>query len=166
MSAGLKSAASALVLAIGIAVPFEGLLTTAEPDIATGQPNICYGDTHDVKFGDTATLAECNARLLKQMRETEAVVDRCYPPAPAPKVKAAIMDLGYNVGPGKKGVKDGICVLKSGRMPTIRVRAYAGNWLGVCNGLLAWRSAGGKVLRGLDRRRQSERVMCLEGTRD
>lgn len=163
MKPWLKGGLSALAAAAALVIASEGLLTHAQPDIATGQPNICYGDTHDVQPGDTATPEECRRRLESQLAIAEAIVDRCYPPPPTPGVKGALIDLGYNVGPGKKGVKDGICVLRSGAWPTIRKRAHAGDWRGVCNGLPAWNRAGGRVYPGLVTRRANERELCLDG---
>ena len=61
------------------------------------------------------------------------------------------MDAAYNIGPRV------VCG------STIQKRALAGDWSGVCDGLLAWRYAGGKVSPGLLNRRVAERNLCMEG---
>lgn len=153
---GAIAAASLLVAAS------EGLILHARPDIATGHANICYGDTHNVKPGDTATVAECKARLAVQVANADAVVDSCIPPPPTAQIRAALDDFAYNFGPGEAGQHDGLCVLASGQPSTLRKRAEAGDWRGVCNGLLAWRK-GWAEMPGLKARRYHERELCLSG---
>lgn len=157
---GLSAAAAAALL---IAAS-EGVIYRAQPDVATGQPNICYGDTHDVRVGDVATPAECKARLATQLAAANAVVDSCIPTPPTRGVRAALDDFAYNMGPGRAGVHghDGLCVLRNGRKPTIRLRAEAGDWRGVCDAFLAWRKDGDKFP-GLITRRGNERELCLKG---
>lgn len=156
------SGASAAVIATAVAAHFEGRTYTAYRDVG-GVWTICDGHTRGVHEGDTATDAQCKAYLADDMRIADETVSRCYPTPPSNAVKAALNDLAFNEGPGKRGVKDGVCVLKSGRWPTIRTRAHAGDWRGVCNGLMAWDKADGKVLPGLVKRRAAERDLCLEG---
>lgn len=159
--------ASALVIASALAAHFEGQRLRAYRDIG-GVPTICDGDTHNVHMGQVATPQECADRLLEQMKVADAVVTRCYPNIPSPHIRAALDDLAYNEGagrqdsrPGAKDGKDGVCILHDGRMPTIRRRALAGDWPGVCSGMLAWDKADGQVLRGLQRRRQEEYKLCV-----
>lgn len=159
-----KQKTAAAALAVALIMTSEGLLLHAKPDIATGQANICYGETHGVKFGQTATREECVALLKKQGEPTaEATVDSCIPPQPTAGVRAALIDFAYNEGGGRKGGKDGLCVLKSGKWSTIRRRAVAGNWRGVCYAFMEWTKAGHKQLPGLVARRTRERDMCLKG---
>ena len=42
-------------------------------------------------------------------------------------------------------------------------KAKAGDLRGACEALMLWNKAGGKVVRGLTRRRTAERDLCLEG---
>lgn len=163
MNAWMKKGLTALGAAALLTMASEGMLLHARPDIATGRPNICFGDTHNVKLGQTATPEECQARLQAQLAAAEATVRSCIPPPPAPEIKAALIEFTYNEGGGKKGVKSGLCVLKNGRPSTIRVRAQAGDWAGVCEGFLAWVYGGGTYYRGLDIRRHHERDLCMQG---
>lgn len=160
----LASGASAAVIATAIAGHFEGRVLPAYRDVG-GVWTICDGHTRGVKAGDVATDAQCDAYRADDMRAADAVVSRCYPPPPNKGIRAALDDLAFNEGPGKRGVKDGVCVLKSGRMPTIRKRAWAGDWRGVCDALLSWNKAAGKILTGLVKRRAAERELCLAGLR-
>lgn len=163
MKPWLKGGMSATAAALLLAAASEGLVHTAQPDIATGQPNICYGDTHDVRWGEHATTAECQARLRVQIHVAEQTVDSCIPPPPTTDVRAALIDFAYNEGHGTVGVKSGLCVLKDGRYSTIRRRAVEGDWRGVCDALLAWTKADGRTLPGLLTRRARERELCLQG---
>lgn len=159
-----KQKAAAAAIALSLIMASEGLLLRAKPDIATGQANICYGETHGIAFGQTATREECVALLeTKGEPRAEAQVDSCIPPQPTAGVRAALIDFAYNEGGGKQGVKDGLCVLKSGRWSTIRRRAAAGNWRGVCYAFMEWTTARGKQLPGLVTRRTRERDTCLKG---
>ena len=75
--------------------------------------------------------------------------------------RAAFIDFIYNVGPGRAGLKDGFCVLKSGNWSTMRRKLVNGDQVGACNQLPFWNKAGGQVLRGLTERRTVERLVCL-----
>lgn len=159
LKGGLVGAGSAALLIMAS----EGLILHEQPDIATGQPNICYGDTHGVVRGEVDTPAQCQARLIRQVAAAQMTVRSCIPTPPARQITDALTDFAYNIGPGVPGRHDGLCVLRSGRWSTIRKRADAGDWRGVCDGLLDWTQAGGVVLPGLVTRRRNERELCLVG---
>ena len=159
-------------LATGIAAALlvmssEGLILHERPDIATGQPNICYGDTHHVTAGEVDSPEQCRARLAQQVAAAQMTVRSCIPQPPAPQIFDALTDFAYNLGPGRVGVPpkghDGLCVLHNGHWSTIRKRAHAGNWRGVCDGFMDWTTGGGVVLQGLVTRRRNERELCLQG---
>lgn len=88
--------ATALALAVAIAVPMEGLRQAAYRDV-TGLPTVCFGSTVGVKMGDFRTVPECKALLTKEMTHVIETVDRCRPGLP-PEVLAAASDLAYNTG--------------------------------------------------------------------
>ena len=154
------SGAGAAVIAAALAGHFEGREHIAYRDVG-GTWTICDGHTRGVHEGMTATDAQCDAWRAQDMAIAQATIRACYPPAPSPQVEAALDDMAFNFGPGKQGVRDGVCVLKSGRKPTILKRAIAGDWRGVCDGLLAWNKAAGKVLPGLVKRRRAEYGLCV-----
>jgi lysozyme len=76
----------------------------------------------------------------------------------------AFVSLAYNVGAGAPGVKDGFCVLKSGRPSSIVRLLLAGDYAGACNAILGWDKFQGKPLRGLTLRRERERAQCMGGS--
>jgi GH24 family phage-related lysozyme (muramidase) len=82
--------ATALALAVAIAVPAEGLRQAAYRDV-TGLPTVCFGSTQGVKMGDFRTVPECKALLTKEMSHVIETVDRCRPGLP-PEVLAAFSD--------------------------------------------------------------------------
>ena len=49
---------------------------------------------------------------------------------------------------------------------TLLKKLNNGDRVGACNQLLRWDKAGGKKLRGLTLRRQSENKLCLEGVQE
>lgn len=157
----LAAGASAAIVALAVAGHFEGTRYVAYQDVG-GVWTICEGHTKGVKAGDTATPDQCAAYRASDMREAEATIDRCYPRPPTVGIKSALNDMAFNFGPGKVGSGDGVCILKNGKMPTIRKRALAGDWKGVCSGILAWHKAGGQVLPGLVKRRQAEYELCIQ----
>jgi lysozyme len=65
---------------------------------------------------------------------------------------AAILDFAFNLGTGN---------LKAS---TLRKRILASEWAAVPNELRKWNKAGGKVLRGLTLRRDSEVALFVLGT--
>jgi lysozyme len=148
----LKNGLSALGFALALACASEGLLTHAQPDIATGQPNICYGDTQGVKPGDTATPAECRARLQLRMATYLNAVDRALPNQPNAR-RGALADFCYNVG------------IRACTKSSVFRKLKAGDIRGGCNALLLYVYAGGKKYRGLETRRERERELCLQGVK-
>jgi lysozyme len=114
-----------------------------------GIPTKCYGDTHDVVVGRRYTSEECLRSLETQIiAHAEPVLD-CVPElAGHPEQLAASVSLAYNIGTGA------FC------RSTIAKKFRAGDWAGACAGFPAWNRAGGKVLKGLVRRRADEQRIC------
>lgn len=143
-----------LAVAIAIVAPAEGLRTAAYRD-PVGIPTICFGETRNVKMGDTATRAECEAMLSTRLQEFHAALRTCLPAldaAPA-EVQAALVSWSYNIGTG--------AACKS----TLVRKARSGDLRGACDELPKWNKArvAGQlvVLPGLTRRRAEERALCL-----
>jgi GH24 family phage-related lysozyme (muramidase) len=151
--------------AIGIATfllkPFEGREYDAYQD-PVGIWTICDGATTGVKRGDFADDFDCDRMTARDAAAANSVLNRCAPGVEMPAYRrAAFIDFIYNVGPGRKGFKDGFCVLKSGNWSTMRRNLVNGDQIGACNQLPFWNKAGGQVLRGLTERRAVERLVCL-----
>lgn len=154
-----KIGVSAAVTVAALVAYWEGYVPTTYAD-PIGIPTVCFGHTGGVEAGKTYTRDECEGLLDADLVAASAIVDRCID-APNPHQRAALISFAFNVGAGREGVKDGLCVLKNGREPYIRRMANAGRWQEACDGLLAWTKAGGVELRGLVKRRQDERALCL-----
>lgn len=156
MNSRLKKAGIGLTvagsLAIGIVGGYEGLRTKAYRDIV-GVPTVCFGETRGVKMGDSYTVDECKAMLGDALVEFEQGMRKCMtrPDSVPDKPYVAFLSLSYNIGIG--------AFCKS----TLARKVNAGDIRGACDELLKWNRAGGQVVRGLTRRRQEERALCLSG---
>nr|DAQ81604.1 MAG TPA: endolysin R21 like protein [Caudoviricetes sp.] len=138
-----------------IAVPFvsdfEGLRTAAYLD-PVGIPTICYGSTHGVRIGDQKTKAECDRLLETELLQYLVAVDT-YVNVPMPDTRrAALTSFAYNVG------------IENFRRSTLVRLMNAGQTRAACDQLTRWVFAKGQFLRGLLRRREAERALCLQGT--
>ena len=149
----------AAALATALAIPAEGLRQYAYYD-PPGILTVCYGSTKDVQAGKRYSLAECRARLDKDMTEAIDAVEQCVPGLPA-EVLAAFGDAVYNLGPK---------VACDTHNSTAARLLLAGNLAAACDQLPRWnkaRIAGVAVeLPGLIRRRAAAQALCREGVRD
>jgi lysozyme len=152
---GTVGLAAAIALSTSVLIkPWEGLELTSYPDIV-GVWTVCYGETQGVKPGQKFTKQQCEEKLSKRVMEDYAKpLWACAGPefrvAPV-KVQAALISWTYNVGVG--------AACKS----TLVAKLKAGDLKGACNELLKWNKAGGRVVKGLNNRRQAELKVCLEG---
>lgn len=147
---GLVAVATVIGLATPMIQEHEGLRTSAYLD-PVGIPTICFGETLGVSLGDQATVSECHEMLeprlvgfLEEMRDCTDVV------LPA-KTEAAFLSFTYNLGSGV------YCSNIAGK------RLNQGKLVEACEALDLYVYAGGRVLRGLVKRRAEERDLCLTG---
>ncbi|HET9510006.1 MAG TPA: lysozyme [Sphingomonas sp.] len=114
-------------------------------------PTACDGITRGVRLGQTYTEAQCNALLEQELVAHAEPVIACVPRLYGrPNQAAAAVSLAYNVG------TSGFCGSTAAR------RFNVGDWRGGCEAFLMWDKAGGRVVRGLQLRRQRERALCLK----
>lgn len=151
-------AAGAIAAASAVVMKWEGYRADPYFD-SVGVLTVCYGTTMDVQRR-RYSRAECEAFLARDLEEAREIVRACIKAPMLPHQEAALISFAYNVGPGREGVRDGLCRLKNGRQPQIRLKANAGDWVGACAELSNWTRAGGKRLLGLERRRADERRLC------
>lgn len=146
----LAAGGAVLAAAIGFVGAWEGLSLTAYRD-SVGVPTICYGSTRGVKMGDRAGRADCDAMFTADLIRHETGMLACIknPDAIPDGAYLAFLSWTYNVGIG------------AACGSTLMKRINAGDLRGACDQLPRWSRAGGKVLRGLSRRRASERELCL-----
>lgn len=146
VTAGVLAATAAFV------GPWEGRELRAYQDVV-GVWTICYGHTAGVQPGDTATAAECQDQFADDLGAYRKRLVACIPALPQQKepVNVALISWAYNVGTG------------AACSSTLARKANAGDWRGACNELPRWNKAGGRVIRGLTRRRDAEQKLCLSG---
>ncbi len=122
-----------------------------------GVPTICFGETRGVRMGDRATDAECREKLRHRLVGDFRTGLHRYFSADTRNNRltahrdAAYVSLAYNVG-----------VRGAGRSTATR-RLNAGDVEGGCAALGWWNKAGGRVVRGLVRRRAEEMALCRRG---
>jgi len=155
---------------------FEGTELSTYRDMG-GVLTYCTGATENAAWGKTYTPAQCRAQLDRDLERHAAGIATCIPLARLTDgQKVAFVDVAYNIG------VSGFCGSSMAR------RTNAGDMVGACNALMAWnkitvwrpvigeggkpvKDARGKVVmrkvleevRGLTRRRQAERELCLKG---
>jgi len=150
MKAGTKIAGTVLAAAVSLVATFEGRSLVAYLD-PVSVPTICEGYTHGVKLGDVATPEKCDELTRQEVVKALAVVDKSVSRPLPDGARVALASFVYNVGPGAYGGSTLLRLLR------------AGDIKGACNQLPRWVYAGGKKLRGLERRREAERQICLSG---
>ncbi|MEN3973126.1 lysozyme [Sphingomicrobium sp. XHP0235] len=152
-------AAAAIAAMLAIATPFvagwEGKSNTPYFD-SVGVKTVCFGETR-VEMR-RYTDAECNALLRKGLEEFGAKVARLSPGIEdSPYEWAAHTSFAYNVGTGAYG--------KS----SVRRLFNEGDRIAACRFMSRYKYAGGRVLAGLQYRRDGEgkrigeRELCLVG---
>ncbi len=157
-------ASMALVLALGygaaqLAVDeiaeYEGYVPEAYKD-PIGVWTKCFGSTLNVTPGKKYSFEQCVKSLNDEILIHAKPILKCVPglAGQPDKVKAAMVSMAYNIGTG------GFC--KS----TVARYANQGEWEKACRRLAEiYRTAGGKELPGLVKRRKGESRLCLEGLR-
>ena len=125
---------------------FESCKLTAYQD-SVGIWTIGWGHTGSVKKGDIWTQGEADNILLNDLDKFEVYVNQ-YVKVPLTQNQFdALVSWTFNLGPGN---------LKSSTMLTkLNEKKYDE----VPSQLKRWNKAGGKVLRGLERRRNAEAAM-------
>lgn len=113
---------------------------------------VCTGDTKNVTPGRVYTKAECEERLERQLIAHAKPVMECVPGLTRnrPYQLASATSLAYNIG------ASAFC------RSTAAKRFNQGRWREGCDAYLLWDKAGGRRIKGLTRRRQAEREICLK----
>jgi len=154
-SQGLASDQEFLAIAVPFVARWEGLRLEAYRDLV-GIWTVCYGETKGVRPGDRYTRAECEAMLAREILDYRRGLHVYF----LPQTKAALLpaardlafvSLAYNAG-----------IAGAGKSTAAR-RLNAGQVAAACEALTWWNKAGGKVVRGLVRRRADEYGLCMRG---
>jgi lysozyme len=150
---GAAGLAAAVSLAAPTVMRWEGLALDPYVDLA-GVKTVCWGETANIQ-DRRHTRAECDAKLNRSLTKHARPILACLPETAPLGVKAAFSSFGYNVG------------VTAACNSTAAKKARAGDYRGACDGLLAWNKArvNGvlKPIKGLTKRRQDERALCLSG---
>lgn len=145
---------------IALIKSFESCRLKAYPDPGTGGAPWTIGWGHtgpEVKQGLTWSQEQADKALLEDLRQFEQDV------ASLVKVKInqnqfdALVSFAFNVGPDI----DADTIAEGLGDSTLLRRLNAGNYQGAADEFLKWNRAGGKILRGLTRRRAAERELFL-----
>lgn len=146
--AGTVGTAAAALL-IATVAQWEGKRNDPYRDIV-GVWTVCYGETRVAMR--RYTDAECEEQLADGLTDfAKPVLARNPELAGHPNQLAAAVSLAYNIGG------------RAYNRSTVAKRFSAGNWRGACDAFLLWNKAGGREIKGLTRRRQHERSICLTG---
>lgn len=115
----------------------------------------------DVFPGMIVTRQRADELLVDDMASAVATVNKFVTVALTQGQFDALVSFCFNVGAGRRGVKDGFVSLKSGAPSTLLRKLNAGDYLGASAELPKWNRGGGVVLDGLTARRQAEQRMFL-----
>lgn len=147
----LKKGGAVAAMVVAVVGGFEGLRLNAYPDPATKGPpwTVCYGETSGVKRGDSHSIAECKAMLIKSLEKYANGIEACVK-VPLPDRRfVALTSFAYNVGVGAACKSSVVRKINQGK-------TRAG-----CDALMLWNKAAGITFPGLTKRRQKERELCL-----
>lgn len=141
----------------GMARLIPGGKVVAYPDPGTGaEPwTIGIGSTtdeegHPIAPGTVWTVERARARFMKGLESYGRAVDEALAGKPVTaNQKAAMTSLCYNIGP--------IAFARS----TVAKAHRAGNYPAAADAFRLWDKAGGRVMKGLVRRREAERALYL-----
>ena len=149
------AAAAGIALAVSIAAPQEGYRAYVYRD-PIGVLTYCYGETQGAKdaIGRQFSEADCKALLTRRMAHYEQGNAACVAGYENLSVytQAAFNDFSYNLGNGA------FCRSTAAR------HLRAGDVKAACFEIGKFIYAGGKVLKGLVKRRQLEQTYCLKGS--
>ena len=146
---------TSLEYAAEIAKPFEAFIPDPYHD-PVGYPTRGYGELlskekwADLSQWKSVTREEAHDFLLNHMVKDLLVIDRLITVSLTAKQEGALIDFCYNLGTGAL------------QASTLRRRLNAGYYEDVPAQLMRWNKAGGRVLRGLTRRRQAEAELWNE----
>lgn len=157
----------ALAVSASMITYFEGRSLIAYLD-PVGIPTICDGIIQGVMLGDVRTPEQCDAALVAEVRRKAAAVDKYVRVPVSPNTYAALVSFVYNIGEGNF------------RNSTALRKINAGDTAGGCDAMRLFvcgtvtKGTGARsgpcanvkrdkiLLRGLVRRREAERALCLQ----
>ena len=146
--------------AIAGVISFEGTRTHAYMDLG-GVPTVCTGHTgKDIDMNKIYTQDECRRILVKDIQKHNSAILECIKVPIKQEEYDAYTIFAFNVGVGA------FCGSRANKLLS------SGDHAGACRALAtgpdgkpAWSFVNGKLIKGLQRRREFERDMCLKGAK-
>ena len=142
--------------ALTIIKSFEGFSSDPYLD-PIGIPTIGFGSIWSAN-GDRISMdhpcvskEQATKLLQKEVRHVEAAIRRLIKAELTENMFSAVASLAYNIGTGNL------------QRSTLRIKLNRGRYLDAADEFPKWRKAGGRVLKGLVRRRIAERNLFVEG---
>ena len=133
---------------------FEGWSSSVY-QCSAGRWTIGWGSTWDYD-GNPVTADHPNIKkdkgeylLRREIRHSETAVRKLIKAELTPNMFSSLVSFCYNVGSGNL------------QRSSLRMKANRGNYEGAADEFPKWRRAGGRILKGLVRRRASERQLFL-----
>ena len=150
MSKGKVATLAVVLLAMPVVAVYEGTSLTTYQD-PVGIPTVCMGETdRDLTIRERFTLAECQVVMGASLYKHASELDRCITRPVEPYEAAALLSIVYNVG------VSALC--KSTMVKQINAGEPGSVW---CQQFDRWVYAKGIKLRGLVKRREAEKALCL-----
>lgn len=109
-----------------------------------------YPNGVKVKKGDTCTLEQAKSYFAHDLKRFEASVNNLVKVPLSQNQFDALVSLVYNIGSGNFGSS------------TLLKKLNAKDYQGAADQFQQWNKGGGKVLKGLVRRREAERALFLK----
>ncbi|SFM83849.1 lysozyme [Nitrosomonas communis] len=121
-------------------------------DDGVGVQTIGFGTTLDVESGDQTDPVRALGMLYRDANEITKQISRCIGDVPVFQHEGdAFVSLAYNIG--------ATAFCKSTLVK--KLKQTPPDYTGACTEILRWRKAGGRVLKGLLKRRQEEYELCM-----
>ena len=133
---------------------FEGIRLNAYDDgvgvWTIGIGTTVYPNGVKVKKGDKCTLEQAKEYFAHDLKRFESSVNKLVKVPLSQNQFDALVSLTYNIGSG------------AFNNSTLLKKLNKGDYQGAADQFLVWNKAGGKVLKGLVRRREAERALFLK----
>lgn len=139
------------IIAMPVTLPFvaeqEGLVQQKYLDVA-GIPTWCYGETEEDLGKSVFTKKECTDLLRMRLGYFSYNVDKLVEPMVTPQCHAAMTSLAYNIG------------IANFSKSTLLRKVNTTGMASALPEFNRWVFAKGKVIKGLQKRREKEKQLC------
>lgn len=153
-----------LSMAAPVVIGFEGKTNHAIIPVPGDVPTICHGHTKTAAMGQLRTDAECEALLAQDLTASFNVLARRVHVDLPPETWVALASFEFNIGEGNFAASTALKKINAGDIrggcEAIATKVIGPD--GICRGYgCGW--SGGNMVKSLQKRRVTERDMCLKG---